>query len=145
MRCNDCNKFVSLDTETDPEMNSEDFDENSGEFDLSYTIKNNCENCGTELRSADFDFNGSVPDEIMAEHKGPYTKTDPTTGEEATGDHYLEMAVDTRREEKMTKGRREYGMVAEVTITCACQHKEDDPLFFQSFDDYIAGGEMDEC
>ena len=52
-RCPDCNKFVSLDSEQDPEC-SLDVDE-SGEVSGSIQIANACAECGTEMFTAEFD------------------------------------------------------------------------------------------
>lgn len=52
-RCPDCNKFVSTDSEQDPEV-SIDVDEN-GEVTGSIQIANACAECGTEMHTADFD------------------------------------------------------------------------------------------
>ena len=57
MRCPDCNKFVSLDADTEPEVESDDLDEGQDElnFRVSVKITNNCAECSTELREATFE------------------------------------------------------------------------------------------
>jgi hypothetical protein len=52
-RCPDCNKFVSLDSSQDPEV-TVDVDE-TGEVTCAFQIANACEQCGTEMYTAEFD------------------------------------------------------------------------------------------
>lgn len=52
-RCNDCNKFVSLDSEQEPEVNLDVDDE--GHVTGTAEIINACGECGTDLRSACLD------------------------------------------------------------------------------------------
>jgi len=49
----DCNKFVSLDSSQDPEVTI-DVDED-GEVTCAFEIANACEQCGTEMFTAQFD------------------------------------------------------------------------------------------
>jgi hypothetical protein len=65
-RCNDCNKFVSLDTDVEPEETSSTLsfsgDESTGitaDYDVDIRIVNNCADCGTELKDADLNVSGS--------------------------------------------------------------------------------------
>jgi len=53
-RCPDCNKFVSIDSEQDPEVNL-DASETGVTGDVQ--IANACADCGTELRTATLDVN----------------------------------------------------------------------------------------
>ena len=64
-RCPDCNKFVSLDSEQDPEV-SIDVDE-EGHVTGSVQIANACEQCGTEMYTAEFDVNVSTSDITRSE------------------------------------------------------------------------------
>lgn len=52
-RCPDCNKFVSLDSSQDPEV-TVDVDE-TGEVSCAFQIANVCEQCSTEMYTAEFD------------------------------------------------------------------------------------------
>jgi hypothetical protein len=59
-RCPDCNKFVSLDSEQDPEV-SIDVD-GEGHVTGSFSIMNACQDCGTEMFTSEFDVNVSASD-----------------------------------------------------------------------------------
>ena len=62
MRCPDCNKFVSFDTETDPEL-SEAVDAD-GIVMVETRIVNPCAECGTELTSAEFSVEINLAKEV---------------------------------------------------------------------------------
>lgn len=64
MRCPECNKFVSFDTETDPEL-SEAVDAD-GIVTVETRIVNTCAECGTELTSADFSVEINLAKEVDA-------------------------------------------------------------------------------
>lgn len=53
MRCPDCNKFVSFDTEQDPEESNASIDA-QGHVAINVRIVNSCADCGTELKEAEF-------------------------------------------------------------------------------------------
>ncbi len=57
MRCPDCNKFVSMETENDG-IEGEDISADDQGFNLTFsvTVNRNCADCGTTLKSAQFDF-----------------------------------------------------------------------------------------
>lgn len=65
-RCGDCNKFVSLDTDTEPDVTSEQLSTSSGtaDFDIDVTITNNCAECGTELKTAELNASDSFDYDI---------------------------------------------------------------------------------
>lgn len=58
-RCPDCNKFVSLDSDVEPEVNDVSIDEN-GAITAEVRITNNCADCGSELTEANFSLEGQV-------------------------------------------------------------------------------------
>lgn len=64
-RCGDCNKFVSLDSDSDPEINLDVGEDGAVSGDVR--IENNCAECGTTLRSCTFDVAVSA-DEIKDEN-----------------------------------------------------------------------------
>ncbi len=64
-RCPDCNKFVSLDSSQDPECTL-DVDE-SGNVSGSVQITNSCEQCGTEMFTAEFDVSLDASDLTRSE------------------------------------------------------------------------------
>lgn len=59
MRCPDCNKFVSYDTEQDPEVESEDVD-GEGTFTASIRRVLTCGECGADLKETTFDIEQSA-------------------------------------------------------------------------------------
>jgi hypothetical protein len=59
MRCPDCNKFVSYDTDAEPEEEGEATIEGSS-FNATYTRTLPCSECGTDLKSASIDIEGTV-------------------------------------------------------------------------------------
>lgn len=60
-RCNDCNKFVSYNTDVDPEVTNEQMTVHSDsvDYDVDIRIVNECAECGTEMKDAELNFSGS--------------------------------------------------------------------------------------
>lgn len=61
-RCNECNKFVSLNTDIEPEEISSTLnfsDIGTADYDIDIRIVNECEECGTELKDAELNVSGS--------------------------------------------------------------------------------------
>lgn len=64
-RCSDCNKMVSLDTDVEPEEDdvtltfSGEGDSVVADYNVDVTIKNNCADCGAELKTAALNASGS--------------------------------------------------------------------------------------
>lgn len=54
MRCASCNKFVSFDTESDPEVENLEVDD-EGNVSMSVRIVNTCAECGDEMTEASMD------------------------------------------------------------------------------------------
>jgi len=67
MRCPDCNKFVGYD-EADPEVNSLEVDD-EGQVSAEVRIVNCCQDCGNELKEANFQFETDHADDVK-EHVG---------------------------------------------------------------------------
>jgi len=141
MRCNDCNKFVSFDTDSDPEI---DVDvDNEGHVTGSVRIVNTCQDCSSELTEATLNVDMDFASEIV-EHRG----------EQAEGDHAT-LSVDhdggsrtDRTENKDRNGKiikqsrymkRFYGAEATITVECACGEK-----FEQGWSDEVQASGMDE-
>lgn len=108
MRCPDCNKFVSMDTETDPEAEDPAVDE-EGFVTCQVRIVNNCADCGTELKEATFDLEADT--EAGTDHKGK--------------GHSLEVETEdverTERSEGRGRGLRSfYGVSVSFTVKCEC-------------------------
>lgn len=62
MRCDSCNKFVSFDTETEPDISVQL--ENDGTISGTVRIVNTCAECGQEMKETTFDVECDCADEI---------------------------------------------------------------------------------
>jgi hypothetical protein len=113
MRCPDCNKFVPLDVDGDPEVELE-ADETTGEVTGTVRIVNACQECGTELTEATFDVD--VEFSGAAEHMEKYPEDEA---------HALELEEPTvdRTSRYTGKGRGTktfYGAEGVLTVRCRC-------------------------
>lgn len=68
MRCPDCNKFASFDTDTEPEIEA-NVDPTIGTVTVEARIVNTCAECGTELKEATFNMESDDLAEEVEEHK----------------------------------------------------------------------------
>jgi hypothetical protein len=90
MRCPDCNKFVSLETEiTDTDASIDSIEEDTVEITVTVHVSRNCADCGQELKCFDFE--------------DQYTVTLPGPIAEAQAD---DLSVEVNVEEKETGGGR---------------------------------------
>lgn len=64
MRCPDCNKFVSYDTDADPETDASV--DGDGMVMVQTRIVNNCSECGQELKDATLDIEIDLTGEVLA-------------------------------------------------------------------------------
>ncbi len=135
MRCPDCNKFVGLDTEAEPEVDL-DVDLETGEVTGSVRIMNACQDCGTELTEATFDVDEEFPE--AEEHLKKYA--DPDAGDEK---HELEMEDALSRDERSQgKGRGTrtfYGALGTITVKCSCNKS-----WSKDWSDEVQASHMDE-
>ena len=138
MRCPDCNKFVSFDAENEPEINDEAIDE-EGNVTASVRIVNNCADCGTELKEANFDLEVDLT-VACAEH----------VNAEGEDTHDLTVEIESNGRTERSDGkpgtparyrRTYYGAECSVKVSCTC-----DPNFEAKADwsDEIQGSSMDE-
>lgn len=125
MRCPDCNKFVSFDTETDPEEESIDVTP-QGEVSAVVRIVNMCQECGNYLKEATLEMEGVAEIDHDAKCK----------------ESELEVSVDnwsrtdrrqtTDRHGKPIKShryqRQYYGAEGTAHVVCACGASADVPL-----------------
>lgn len=126
-RCNDCNKFASLDTDVEPEVQEDTLNEDSGclSFDVSVRITNNCSDCGAELREAVLDVSDTFD-------------TEPEEGMEYT----IEVDELSRIDRSEGKGRSVktfYGFEATVVLS-----GDGEELERKSIGDDIQASHMDE-
>ncbi|MBU1457050.1 MAG: hypothetical protein KKD01_20235, partial [Proteobacteria bacterium] len=97
MRCPDCNKFVGMDVDNEPEGNGFDIDD-EGVLTDSVRIVNVCADCGTELKEANVDLEIDLSAEVAAHRAACHVEGD---------DHELEVTDETleRTERSEGKGR----------------------------------------
>lgn len=120
MRCDQCNKFVSFDTESDPEVESETMQGTNAEVEVRIT--NNCAECGQEMKEARFQFEYDFSEEIKAHHEA---------SQEKCGNAEVSLSVEaTRTDRRQTKDRygkpiararyqkQFYGVDVTLTINC---------------------------
>ena len=141
-RCNDCNKFVSIESEGDPELNIDT--DGHGNVSGSVRIVNECAECGSELTSATFDVTIDLTKEVeehIAEMHG---------GKEVEWELDNEDASRTDRYDG--KGRRAphmYGVEVSVDLVCkVCAGHADLGERFEihgTFSDEIQASAMDEA
>jgi hypothetical protein len=132
-RCPDCNKFVSLDAEVDPEINVTVDDE--GVITGDVRIANACGECGTELLESTFSVEVDLSAEIR-DHRDEHEK-------EKSEHNTLDVDDDggSRVDEFKGPGRRAahlYGAEVEFTVTCKCGEK-----FSQSWRETVQSSSMD--
>jgi hypothetical protein len=116
MRCGSCSKFVSFDTDQEPETDDLSVDE-EGHVIGSVRIVNCCAECGDELKEASIDVeDAGVPEDLK-------THLEKELPDE--GSHDLELEVTsserTERSEGQGRGRRTfYGAAINFSVTCSC-------------------------
>lgn len=128
-RCNDCNKFVGLETQDPEDCGLEISD---GEITGSIRVVRNCADCGSELKEANFEVSQAIPDGILADHDGE--------GHELTADFDLEST-------ESGGGRYAKNMIGfggTAVIRCACQDAKEPELCKLDFSDAIPASEFDE-
>lgn len=133
MRCPDCNKFAAYGDSTEPEVDVDLNDD--GNYTGQVRIVLTHDECGTELKEASFDFEGELPEVIVAEHKGD----GHSLSLEAEGGELTSRGEGAGRYMKTF-----YGYDIAVELTCDCQDRGADSLWTQSFTDDIQASHMDE-
>lgn len=129
MRCPDCQKFVGMDADSEPEESGDlNVDPENNSVDVSVRITNNCADCGTELKEAEIALEFAV--DGLSAHDGD--------------GHELEVECEydrTERSEGKGRGRRTfYGVHATATVTCKCGWE----ATAEASEDVQASG-MEEC
>lgn len=107
MRCPSCNKFVSFDTEVEPEENSLEVDA-EGNVEASYRRVLTCQECGEELKECEFELSHAIE---ASECSSPEAGADKH--------HEWEVAADDVQPTETQVGRKtRYGVLVHVSATC---------------------------
>lgn len=131
MRCDQCNKFAAYDDSTEPEVQCS-FDADSGEISAQVRIVLTHDECGQELKEANFDFDETVPKDLLTAHKGDGHNLDCDEGD---------AELTTRGEGSGRYMKTFYGAALEVAVTCECS---DEPIWTHVFEDDVQASHMDE-
>ena len=131
MRCDQCNKFVSFDDSSEPEINNESIDDN-GNVTIEARIVLTCAECGQEMKSGDFTLETTVGADTIEAHKGE--------------GHELEVRAEssemtTRSEGKGRGTKTFYGVELSCEVHCACQTE---PVYTEDLSDDMQASYMDE-
>lgn len=154
MRCEQCSKFVSFDTDTEPEINITVDDEGSVTGDVR--IVNTCAECSTELKettfSVDEDFSTEIAEHRNAEGEVPEGEPvpegeEPKVHKELSVDHdggsRNDRTQSTDRHGKPIKSsrymKRFYGAEMTITVTCECGE-----TFERAWSDEVQASGMEE-
>lgn len=123
MRCPDCGKFVSYDTDGDPDLDGMSVNE-KGEVTVDARIENACADCGTCLKSADFSLEGTVDLSPFRGHVCPDEKPQPGVPPAESLPLLDVEEVSSERTERVEgsgRGARTfYGVSVEVVVKCGC-------------------------
>lgn len=148
-RCGDCNKFVGVDADAEPEVNDIDVSDD-GVVSAEVRIVNACSECGTEMHEYTFNNDNEDVAEAVREHR------EKCHDEGESGDLSVEEDDSERVERTEGRGRgmkRFYGYHLNFTVTCNCGKTTDadsavvDGEFSVSGElgDDIQASYMDEC
>jgi hypothetical protein len=116
MRCTTCNKFRGQDTSNEPEVDLDVDDE--GVVIGTVRVVNSCDDCGEEMRGADFDVEIDLSDAVTA-HEGACHRGGEDFGLTIESE-------DVERTERRFRGRQYYGFSLSVTVKCSCNRELND-------------------
>jgi hypothetical protein len=122
-RCPDCEKFVSLEAQ-EPEVESIEVDDASGEVSASVRCVLACMDCGTEMKETTLELQNTsteVAEHIdkHAEAEEEYSLDVEESNVEAT-DHYQTVDRHGKPIKKARYQRHFYGVSMTATVTCSC-------------------------
>lgn len=126
-RCQDCAKFVSYDTETDPEVENVEISDD-GTVTATVRIHNDCAECGTEMTETTFDIDEQAD---VADHAEDSSKCSLTVEEDL-----VERAIKTDGQGRWT--RTYYGAHVIFNVECTCGYETT-----VDWTDYIQASGMD--
>jgi len=144
MRCDQCNKFTSFDSDVDPDVS---IDISQGAISGEVRIVNQCADCGQDLKDASFLIDENVDDEIKTHEESKPKGTE----------HVYEVSFDDasrtdRMENKTRTGKpirnprymkHMYGAEGTIVVRCSCD-EAGDPVVSRPWSDEVAGSEMEE-
>jgi hypothetical protein len=108
LRCEQCNKFAAYDTDGEPEISSEEVNEDA-QVTCEVRIVNTCADCSTEMTEANFSFEFTV-DELVT-HREKCKKV---------GDYELDIAGERTDSGGGRYAKRMYGVDITAKVTCPC-------------------------
>lgn len=117
MRCPDCNKFVSFDTDVDPEIDNLEVNED-GHVTASVRIVNSCADCGTELTETTFEMEGDVDFSDETDHVPHSGEGHELSVEEESSERTYRQ--DGKPKTKARYRRSFYGVQVIAKVTCSC-------------------------
>lgn len=147
MRCPECNKFVSYDTDSvEPEVEVE-VDEGGNVTGTVRIVLTCAEDGSTELKETTFDIDGQVTPKFATDHAGEghelsveadeFTTTTEMDPAEVT--HTLKSGKVVTRRVAARYRKTYYGYDGDVTVTCECGESESVHLH-----DRVSASGMDE-
>ena len=141
-RCPDCNKFVSLDTDEEPEVEHLDTDDD-GNVTATARIVNKCGECGTELREGTVELESDCTEEVITHLKdaGIDTEVEGFDVGKVEG-HQLEVEEGDLGRDQEGGGRYAksyYVALVGFTLKCSCGWEHEGELTGK-----IAASHMDE-
>jgi hypothetical protein len=145
MRCDSCNKFVSFDSEVEPEINIDVTDDGVVTGDVR--IVNGCAECSAELTEVTMTVEADLSEQITAhreECKADPANTDKhdTLEVEAEGERFDRMQTTDRSGKPIKNPRYQkhmYGVSLDITVTCECGAK----FTADTWSDEVQGSGMD--
>lgn len=118
-RCPNCNKFVGIDTDSEPQEERSDVEPDNSEVQYEFVIANNCADCGTEITSGTVEVNVGVKG--LEEHANSHgTESDC---EEEGFEFSVELNGCERDVRTVGTGRGQqtfYVVKVNATVTCSC-------------------------
>lgn len=120
-RCNDCNKFVSYDDSTEPEVENIDITPDAITGEIRIVL--NCAECSNELREGRFEFDIDISEDFGEKHEGEGHDLEVNTEFIELTTH--QQTTDGKGKFVPARFRKSfYGYSAEFLVTCSCGHKQ---------------------
>ena len=114
-RCNECNKFVGLETQ-EPEEDSIEVSD-SGTVTIEVTIRRNCSMCDSEMKSLELEATEEVDGDFLSKH------SEDSVMDNGHGHGNWSVELDTIELTESGGGRWAKNMIgfsSTATVTCVC-------------------------